>query len=138
MTSKVTISGELSHFIKEYANDYYALQLILFFAVHHYARFSELAIIHALNQNGGRRSLHKALRNLVDRGIIRTCIENKVLLYSLPDNTSMRSLLLELAQLDAYQRWLLIRQAYPNSITRESAYAGEKARRPINLVAPVL
>jgi hypothetical protein len=122
MTSKVIISEELSHFIKEHANDHCALQLILFFAIHPYARFSELAITHALNQNGGRRSLQKVLRNLVDRGIIRKCIENNVLLYSLSDNSSMRSLVLELARLDVQQRWLLLRQACNNSVTRGLEY----------------
>jgi hypothetical protein len=137
MNSKITISEELSRFIKEYATDRYTLQLILFFAAHPYARFSELTIIHALNQNGGRCSLQKALRNLVDRGLIIARFENKVVLYSLPDNTLMRSILLELAQLDVYQQWLLIRQSYPYSATKESAYADGKIRRPINLAANV-
>ena len=107
MTSKATISEELSRFIKEYADDHYALQLILFFAVHPYAWFSELAIIHALNQNGSRRCLKEAIRNLVNRGVIRTCNKNKVNLYSLSDNTSVRGFVLELARLDMQQWWLL-------------------------------
>jgi len=97
MTSEITISSELGHFIKERTNDHYALQIILFFADHPYARFNELAIIHALNHDNGRRCLQKALTGLVDQGIIKRCLGSNVLLYSLAEN--MRSPVLELTKL---------------------------------------
>ncbi len=102
MSSKITISEDLFRFISEHTNDYYALQLILFFAEHPYAQFNELAIIHALNQDGGRRCLQQALRILVDKGMIKTCVDSNVHVYSLPEN--MRSLVLELARLNPSQR----------------------------------
>ncbi len=102
MSGKITISEELCRFISEHTNDYFALQLILFFAEHPYTQFNELAIIHALSQDGGRRSLQKALRILVDKGMIKTCTDSNVLIYSLPEN--MRSLVLELARLNPSQR----------------------------------
>ncbi len=111
MTSEITIPEELYRFIKEHTNDYYLQQLIMFFTDHPYAQFNELAIIHALNQDGGRRCVQEALRNLVDKGIIKTCIDSNVPLYSLPAN--MQSLVLELAKLEPRQRQLLL---WPNFV----------------------
>ena len=69
---------------------------------------NELAIIHALNQDGDRYCLKKALGVLVDKGMIRTYTDTNVIIYSLPEN--MRNVVLELAKLDMHQRQLLLRQ----------------------------
>ncbi len=114
MTRGIIISAELSHFIKENSDDYYTLQLMLFFADHPYTRFNELAIIHALNPECGRRGIQKALRELVAKGIIKTCVDSNMHLYSLLENA--RSLILELAGLDLGQRQPLLRQTIPSSI----------------------
>ncbi len=115
MTSEITISEELRHFVNEHTNDYYTLQIILFFADHPYARFSELAIIHALNHDGGGHCIQEALRGLVDKGMMKMSTESNVAFYSLPENTSMWSLVLELAKLDVHQQQILLRQICPNS-----------------------
>ncbi len=104
MVSEIIMSEELFHFVKEQLDDNYALQCMLFFADHPYVQFNELAIIHALNQDGRRRYIQKALRALVDNGMIKTSIDSNVLLYSLPE--TMLSLGLELAKLDVRQRQL--------------------------------
>src|SRR3990172_753706 len=98
MDSESTISEESLNFIKEAANDSYCLQIILFFAGHPYAQFNELAIIHALNHDGERRYLQRALGVLVDKAMIKTHMDSKTLVYLLADN--MRSLASELAKLD--------------------------------------
>lgn len=107
MTSKAAISEGLNRFINEYADNQDAMQVIMFFAMHPNARFSELAITHALNQCSSRRGLKKAINDLVGRGVISTSNENRVSLYSLPDNTLLKGLILELARLDIQQCWLL-------------------------------
>jgi len=107
MTNEITISDGLYHLIKEQTNHHYALQLILFFADHPYARFNKLAIIYALDQDGGKRCIKKALSDLVDKGIIiEKCINSHVPVYSLAEN--MRSLVLELKKLALRQRQLLL------------------------------
>ena len=107
MTNEINVSEEVCSFVKEYKNDYCALKIILFFADHPYARFSELAIIHALNHDNGRVYIQRTLSNFVERGIIKTQIGSSVLLYSLPEN--VRRLVLELAKLVPHQRQLLVR-----------------------------
>ena len=111
MLGEITISEGLYHFIKEQTNDRYALQLILFFADHPYAQFSELAIIYALDQDGRKRCIREALRGLVDKGILEKCINSYVVIYSLAEYT--RSLVLELKKLASPQRQLLL---YPDFV----------------------
>ena len=113
MNKKPSVSGELFHFIRENANDHYALQVILFFADHPYARFNEPAIIHASNLNGGRIFLQKALKNLVAKGTVKACVYNNGALYSLDENNATP--ILELAKLDMHQRQVLVAQAYSDS-----------------------
>ncbi len=132
MNSAIIISEELRYFIKEHADDHYTQQLILFFTDHPQARFSELAIIHALSQNGGRGYIQKALKHLVEKGILKMSTDSNVVFYSLTEN--MRSLVLELTRLDIHQRRLLLRKICPNFTTRESTYVGEVAKYPLNLV----
>lgn len=122
MTSEITISEVLFHLIREHANDRYRLQLVLFFADHPYTQFNELAIVHALNQDGGRRYLLKALSDLVDKGMIRTCTATNGVIYSLHEN--MRCLVSELAKLDVCQRQLLLRQTCPDFVKKGSSMFG--------------
>ena len=91
--------------------------LSCFFADHPYARFSELAIIHALNHDYGKRSIQKSIRELLEKRVMKICVDSNVLLYSVCENT--RSLVLELTNLDTRQRQLLIRQISPNSVENE-------------------
>ena len=86
----------LSRFIEEQRNDYYAWQLILFFSEHPYVRFNRLAIIHALNQDNGRRYIQIALDELIEQGIIKVSTEANLPLYSLAED--MRRLVLKLTR----------------------------------------
>ena len=94
--TEVTSSDVLNHFLDEQRNDYYAWQLILFFAEHPYVRFNRLAVVHALNQDNGRRFIQMALDELIEQGIIRESIEGNLPLYSLAED--MRRLVLKLTR----------------------------------------
>ena len=94
--SEAASSDVLSRFIEEQRNDYYAWQLILFFSEHPYVRFNRLAVIHALNQENGRRYIQKALDELIEQGIIKASTEGNLPLYSLAEN--MRRLVLKLTK----------------------------------------
>ena len=95
-TSEAARSDVLSRFIEEQRNDYYAWQLILFFSEHPFVRFNRLAVVHALNQDNGRRYIQKALDELIDQGIIKASTEGNLPLYSLAEN--MRRLVLKLTK----------------------------------------
>ena len=94
MNREVGISKGLFHFIREYISDYYSLQLIVFFAHHAYAKFSEIAITQALTRGGRRKLFQEALMAFIEKGIVQICITNNISLYSL--NANVRDLVLEL------------------------------------------
>ena len=89
-------SDVLSRFIREQHNDYYAWQLIIFFAEHPFVRFNRLAVIHALNQDNGRRFIQAALDGLIRQGIIKTTTEGDLPLFTLAED--MRRLVLKLTR----------------------------------------
>lgn len=110
MLQKLNISDKLASFIREHMASYYSQQLILFFARHPRARFSEAAITYAINPNGGKVALQKALAELVDKNVITAYNKNKVRFYSLTDNKSLQSILTEFAGLDVSQQNLALGQ----------------------------
>jgi len=110
---EIAIAEKLYQFIKEYADDHYCLELLRFFGGYPRARFSGLAVVHALDMNGRRLYIERVLRHLIDKGVVKTCIENNVRLYSLTDDESLRSLVSDLAKLDWRQWQLVVRQIYP-------------------------
>ncbi|MBI2849573.1 MAG: hypothetical protein HYX80_00840 [Chloroflexi bacterium] len=94
--NEVSSSELLSRIIEEQRHDYYAWHLILFFAEHPYVRFNRLAVIHALNQDNGRRFIQKALDELIEQGIIKASTEGNLPLFSLAED--MRRLVLKLTR----------------------------------------
>lgn len=110
VVSNIALEEKLCQFIKEYASDQYCLELLQFFGAYPHTRFSSLAIIHALS--GGRLPTERALRQLVSKGVIRTCMDNNILLHSLTEDEPVRSLVLDLAKLDWHYWQLVLRQIY--------------------------
>jgi hypothetical protein len=107
-------SGEkLYQFIREYTDSRYCLEILRFFGGYPRARFSELAVIHASDVNGGRFHIERDLRHLTDKGVVKTYIENNVRLYLLTEDEALRSLASELARLDWRQWQVVVRQIYP-------------------------
>ena len=92
----IASSDVLSRFIVEQRNDYYAWQLILFFSEHPYVRFNRLAVVHALNQDGGSRYIQLALDELIEQGIIKVASDGNLPLFSLAED--MRRLVLKLTR----------------------------------------
>ena len=114
-TAEITIAEELCQFIKQYADGYYCLELLRFFGGYPHARFSELAVVHALNSDHVELYIKKALRQLVDKGVIRVSFNNNIPLYSMTEDTSLCSLASNLAKLD-WSRWQsMLRQTLPVS-----------------------
>ena len=109
MTGETNTSDNICTLVKENKSDYYTLQVILFFSDHPFARFNELAIIHALNQENGRRYIQEALKDLVEAEMIKSGMDSGVTVYSLVE--TMRGLVMELARLDAGQQQRLLQSA---------------------------
>jgi hypothetical protein len=99
MTCKIPVQ-----IMKKYIDDGYCLELLRFFGTYPNAKFGELAVIHALNDNGEKSRIRSALGRLIIDGAILTCIENGTHLYQLTDDISMHDSVINLARID-WQQW---------------------------------
>jgi hypothetical protein len=79
--SQIAIKGKLPELIKEYAEDQYCQEVLLFLGRHPYTRFSHLTVVRALN--GFRQCTEQALNRLTSAGLVKRYVENDVTLYSL-------------------------------------------------------
>ncbi len=112
-TAEITIAEELCQFIKQYVDGYYCLELLRFFGGYPQAKFSELAVVHGLNSERGTSYIKRAIRHLVDKGVVRMSVNNNIPLYSMTEDESLRSLASNLAKLDWGQWQLMLRQILP-------------------------
>jgi hypothetical protein len=112
-TSEIAVAKELDQFLKEYVDSQHCLEILRFFSKYPHARFSGLAVVHALNVNGVRSYIERALKHLIDKGVVKTYIENKVRLYSLTEDEPLSNLASSLAKLDWRQWQLMVKQIYP-------------------------
>ena len=93
-----------SQLMKELISNRYCLGLLRFFVVHPNGRFSKLAIVHALDENGTRPEIEKDLEKLVNEGVIKTSLENGIGYYQLTLDEPTRHLVLNLAEFD-WRQW---------------------------------
>jgi hypothetical protein len=98
-----TSGPNTNHLLKEIITSRYCLALLRFFVVHPNGRFSQLAIIHALDDSGTRPEIETALEKLVGDGVVKTSIENGLCYYLLTNNEPTRHLILNLAEFDWHQ-----------------------------------
>jgi hypothetical protein len=89
--------------LKELIGNQHCLGLVRFFVVHPNGRFSKLAVIHALDENGTRRQIESALEMLVNVGVIKMSIVNDTCYYLLTRDEPTRHLVLNLAEFDWHQ-----------------------------------
>lgn len=92
-----------SNLLKEVITNRYCLALLRFFVVHPNGRFSQLAIVHALDDNGTRIEVENALVKLVSHGVVKTSTENDMCYYLLTNDEPTRHLVLNLAEFDWHQ-----------------------------------
>ena len=90
--------------LKELISNRYCLGLLRFFVVHPNGRFSKLAIIQALDENGTRPEIERDLEKLENDGVIKTSIENRTCFYMLTEDEPTRHLVLNLAEFD-WRQW---------------------------------
>jgi len=99
MITREIAVDKLSQFMKEYDSDQCSLELLLFLGRHPRTRFSRLAIVHALN--AWRLDIERALRRLGERGLVKTYTENGTSFYSLTEDKSLCSPVLDLLKTDS-------------------------------------
>ena len=92
-----------SQLLKEVITNRYCLALLRFFVVHPNSRFNELAILHALDENGTRPDTEDALAKLVRHGVVKTCTVAGICYYGLTTDEPTRHLVLNLAEFDWHQ-----------------------------------
>ncbi len=109
---EIVVEGKLRQFIREYCDGRGSLQLLLFLGRHPLARFSQLAIVHALDAQ--KTDTDEAIQHLTDKGLVVTRIaENGLCFYSLTEDESLRDRVSELVTLDWWQFQLMLEQIQP-------------------------
>ena len=111
--SEIAIAEKLRQFIRECTGGQYCLRLLRFLGEYPYARFSRLALAHLLDASSGRLNIEIVLGYLMDKGMVRTYIENNVHLYSLTEDGSLNSLAFDMAKLSCREWQVVVRQIYP-------------------------
>ena len=97
----------LGPLVKKLINNRCCLMLLRFFVAHPNGRFSKLAIVHAIDDNNSKTEVEKALRQMVDEGILMINIENDVSFYLLTREEPIRQSILEMAEFD-WRHWQIV------------------------------
>lgn len=97
----------LGQLIKKLINNRCCLALLRFFVAHPNGRFSKLAIVHAIDDNDSKLEIEKALKQLVDEGILMINIENDISFYLLTREGVVREIILEMGEFD-WRHWQLV------------------------------
>ncbi len=114
MVTQEAAIDRLSQFIKEYDGDQCSLELLLFLGRHPHTRFSRLAIIHALD--AWKLDIERALRRLKEKGLVKVSNENGTSFYSLTEDESLYSPVLDLIRANKFQWQPALKQTYPVSL----------------------
>jgi len=101
----MVIQTEVYRFLQEYGDSRVKRELLLFWGMHPNARFDRRAICYALDCN--KLEAEKALRSMVDEGLLLEARSNGLTLYQLTANDERRHSVLELAALN-WEQWQLV------------------------------
>lgn len=100
-----------SQLLEELIGNRYCLGLLRFFVMHPDGRFTKLAVIHALDEEGTIPEIEKDLAKLARDGIITISIENNSRYYMLTRTEPTRHLVLNLAEFD-WRQWQKLDNCY--------------------------
>ena len=104
----VEIEDKLCNFIKGFGDDLCSLELLLFFSRHPNARFNRTAILHALTSKQFDTGI--SLKQLIDKKMIVTYLENGITLYGLTKEEPTHSLAAQLIDIDQRQWQIILEQ----------------------------
>jgi hypothetical protein len=115
VTGEIGASNKLYQLIEQYRDDPCCLDILRFWAGHSSMRFNRKALINAFYTK--RSHVERALKRLVDDGMVRTNFENNDPIYSLGEDGSVRSLVSELVGFDWGQWRSITGKIYPACAT---------------------
>jgi hypothetical protein len=104
----IDIEDKLCNFIKDFGDDLFSLELLLFFSRHPHARFNRTAVVHALTTKQFDTGI--ALKRLIDKKIVVTYCENGVTLYALTKEEPLHTLAANLINIDQRQWQIIVEQ----------------------------
>ncbi len=96
---------DLYRFLQEHGDSWVKREMLLFWGMHPNARFDRRAVHYALDYS--RMETERALRTMVEEGLVDKNICNGVTLYSLTAEEERRRVVLELAAL-SWDQWSLM------------------------------
>jgi hypothetical protein len=103
---EIDIEDKLCDFIKNFSDDLYSLELLLFFSRHPNARFNRTAVLHAPVKSR-QFDTGISLKQLIDKKLVVTYHENGIILYALTKEEPLHTLSAQLANIDQRQ-WQII------------------------------
>lgn len=104
----IEIEDKLCNFIKEFSDNLYCLELLMFFSRHPNARFNRSAILHAVNIEHFEASV--SLKHLIDKKMVIAYSENGITLYGLTKQEPAHSLAAQLTSIDQSQWQIILEQ----------------------------
>lgn len=104
---EIVVEERLREFIREYCDGRSSVQLLLFLGRHPHARFSQLAIVHALEAR--KADVADAVQHLINkRLVVAWTAENGLPFYSLTEEEPLCGLVEELVTLDWWQHQIML------------------------------
>lgn len=123
VTPNILNEESLYRLLEEHGDDRVKRGLLFFWGNHPNAKFARYAICHALDSS--KLEMNRALRALVEAGLVDTHILNGVTLYSLTVNEERRRPVVELAALDWGQwRFMLKRIEQKDKVAKSQSVSG--------------
>jgi hypothetical protein len=98
---------DIRQLMKTLIHNHSTLSIIRFFAAHPRGRFSRLAVVHAVDEDDGRREIERAMADLVSAGVLKTETDNQECYYRLTTEEPVRGIVLKTADLD-WREWELV------------------------------
>ena len=107
---EIEVEDKLYTFIKDFSDDLYSLELLLFFSRHPNARFNRTVVLHAPIVSGRQFDTSIALRRLMDKKLVITYAENGITLYALTKEEPEHTLAADLVNIDQKQWQIILEQ----------------------------
>ena len=93
--------------MKRFVSNQHCMGLLRFFANHTDARFSKLAIIHAIDEDCNRIEMGQALEDMVREKVLDVTEENGIIYYALTKEEALRRLVQNMA-IFQWSDWQLV------------------------------
>jgi hypothetical protein len=105
--TKVKSHSYMGQLMKKLVGNRCCLGLLRFFAAHPNGKFSDLAVIHAIDEAGSRLEVETAVAQMIADGIIKEYLEKDIVFYTLTKDEAMRKLVINMALFD-WRDWQMV------------------------------